>query len=143
MTRNTATRAPRTVLLFALVAALGGPEVATNRKILDPDMQDPRFEMELSPSFPFRRRGERRRAALVGGASSLFILSAGIHAPLVDAGLIATPYMISFAFLAIVLVMCIAAFRIAVSIDIHHLAVDQAQLALGIDGDFRPIGRNE
>lgn len=44
----------------ALVEALGGEEVARNRKILDPDMQDPRFEMEVSPSIPFRRRGERR-----------------------------------------------------------------------------------
>ncbi len=44
----------------ALVAALGGEEIAGTRKILDPDMQDPRFEMEVSPSIPFRRRGERR-----------------------------------------------------------------------------------
>ena len=43
-----------------LVEALGGEEVARTRKILDPDMQDPRFEMEVSPSIPFRRRGERR-----------------------------------------------------------------------------------
>lgn len=43
-----------------LVAALGGEEVVAARKILDPDMYDPRFEMELSPSMPFRRRGERR-----------------------------------------------------------------------------------
>ena len=43
-----------------LVTALGGPEITATRKILDPDMQDPRFEMELSPSMPFRRRGERR-----------------------------------------------------------------------------------
>lgn len=43
-----------------LVEALGGPELAGARKILDPDMQDPRFELELSPSMPFRRRGERR-----------------------------------------------------------------------------------
>lgn len=32
----------------------------------------------------------------------IFILLAGIHTPLVDAGVVATPYMISFAFLAIV-----------------------------------------
>jgi hypothetical protein len=43
-----------------LVEALGGQDVASARKILDPDMQDPRFELELSPSMPFRRRGERR-----------------------------------------------------------------------------------
>lgn len=44
----------------SMLEALGGEEFATSRKILDPDMQDPRFEMELSPSMPFRRRGERR-----------------------------------------------------------------------------------
>lgn len=43
-----------------LVKALGGEETAGNRKILDPDLQGPQFEMELSPSMPFRRRGERR-----------------------------------------------------------------------------------
>ncbi len=51
------------------------------------------------------RRGKRRQAVVVGGAVTLFIVSAGIHAPLVDAGLVATPYMVSFAFLAIVLAM--------------------------------------
>jgi hypothetical protein len=43
-----------------LLGALGGEDVIKDRKILDPDMQDPRFEMELSPSMPFRRQGERR-----------------------------------------------------------------------------------
>jgi hypothetical protein len=43
-----------------LIDALGGPEVARQKKLLDPDMLDPRMEMELSPSMPFRRRGERR-----------------------------------------------------------------------------------
>jgi len=44
----------------ALLDALGGPEAAKEKKLLDPDMLDPRVEMELSPSMPFRRRGERR-----------------------------------------------------------------------------------
>ncbi|HVK72907.1 MAG TPA: hypothetical protein VM734_06285 [Kofleriaceae bacterium] len=43
-----------------LIDALGGPEAAKQKKLLDPDMLDPRMEMELSPSMPFRRRGERR-----------------------------------------------------------------------------------
>jgi hypothetical protein len=43
-----------------LLTALGGDDVVRDRKILDPDMQDPRFELELSPSMPFRRQGERR-----------------------------------------------------------------------------------
>ena len=41
----------------------------------------------------------------VGMAMTLFIVLAGIHAPMVDAGIFATPYMVSFAYLAIVLVM--------------------------------------
>lgn len=44
----------------ALLTALGGQEAVSDRQMLDPDMQDPRFEMELSPSRPFRRSGERR-----------------------------------------------------------------------------------
>ncbi len=43
-----------------LVEVLGGQEELAKKQVLDPDMQDPRFEMELSPSMPFRRRGERR-----------------------------------------------------------------------------------
>jgi hypothetical protein len=43
-----------------LVEVLGGQEELAKRQVVDPDMQDPRFEMELSPSIPFRRRGERR-----------------------------------------------------------------------------------
>ncbi|HTE53580.1 MAG TPA: hypothetical protein VK698_22145 [Kofleriaceae bacterium] len=43
-----------------LIQALGGDDIVRERKILDPDMQDPRFELELSPSMPFRRQGERR-----------------------------------------------------------------------------------
>jgi signal transduction histidine kinase len=45
---------------------------------------------------------QSKQTWIVGGAIVFFILSAGIHTPLVDAGLVATPYMISFSFLAIV-----------------------------------------
>ncbi len=48
------------------------------------------------------RRDRHGRALVVGGSSVLFILLAGIHTPLVDMGLIRMPYMIGFAFLAIV-----------------------------------------
>ena len=51
------------------------------------------------------RQGDKRKAVVIGGGIILFILSAGIHTPLVDAGIVATPYMISFAFLAIVVAM--------------------------------------
>ena len=51
------------------------------------------------------RRGERRRAALVGGSVATFMVLGGLQAPLIDAGIIEMPYMISFAFLAIVLAL--------------------------------------
>ena len=51
------------------------------------------------------RQGGQRTALVICGGIIFFILLAGIHTPLVDAGVIATPYMISFAFLAIVISM--------------------------------------
>ena len=56
----------------------------------------------LDATIQLWHRRHSKRAWVVGGAIVLFILSAGIHTPLVDARLVATPYMISFAFLAIV-----------------------------------------
>jgi len=49
------------------------------------------------------RAGSRQRAAVIGGGSVLFIVLGGIHTPLVDEGIVHTPYMISFAFLAVVM----------------------------------------
>jgi PAS domain S-box-containing protein len=51
------------------------------------------------------RRGHRQRALAVGVGATGFILIAGVHAPLVDAGIVQTPYMVSFAFLTMVLAM--------------------------------------
>jgi len=44
----------------ALVEGLGGQTALEHKQLLDVDRLDPRAEMELSPSMPFRRRGERR-----------------------------------------------------------------------------------
>jgi len=44
----------------ALIDGLGGQEAIEGKQMLDVDRLDPRVEMELSPSMPFRRRGERR-----------------------------------------------------------------------------------
>jgi len=44
----------------ALIDGLGGPGTLEGKQLLDVDRLDPRAEMELSPSMPFRRRGERR-----------------------------------------------------------------------------------
>src|SRR5258705_12531969 len=44
----------------ALIDGLGGQDTLEGKQLLDVDRLDPRAEMELSPSMPFRRRGERR-----------------------------------------------------------------------------------
>jgi two-component system sensor kinase FixL len=51
------------------------------------------------------RAGDRHRSVLVAGSVATFIVLGGIHTPLVDAGVVETPYMISFAFLAIVVAL--------------------------------------
>jgi hypothetical protein len=43
-----------------LIDGLGGQDALAAKQLLDVDRLDPRAEMELSPSMPFRRRGERR-----------------------------------------------------------------------------------
>jgi hypothetical protein len=43
-----------------ILDALGGEEVAQTRVIVDPDLDLPQYEMEVSPTVPLRRRGERR-----------------------------------------------------------------------------------
>src|SRR5688572_23727481 len=43
-----------------LIDGLGGQAALETKQLLDVDRLDPRAEMELSPSMPFRRRGERR-----------------------------------------------------------------------------------
>src|SRR3954451_9578507 len=44
----------------ALIDGLGGETALEGKQLLDADRLDTRAEMELSPSMPFRRRGERR-----------------------------------------------------------------------------------
>ena len=51
------------------------------------------------------RRDDRRRAVIVGGSMTLFILVAAGTSALIDAGVMRSPYLISFSFLAIVAAM--------------------------------------
>ncbi len=59
----------------------------------------------IDSSIQLWRTGDRQRALLIGGSSTLFIVVAGIHTPLVDAGIILTPYAISLVFLLIIMAM--------------------------------------
>jgi hypothetical protein len=54
-----------------LLDGLGGKDQVAKWKVLDPDLLDPRAEMEISPSMPFRRRGERRLMLLDEGTAPL------------------------------------------------------------------------
>ncbi len=69
------------------------------------------------------RRGGRRRAVVVGGSVTLFILTASVHSLLVDTGIVSTPYLFSWAYLAILVAMAselnadvLASARIAVEL---------------------------
>ncbi|KPK37941.1 MAG: hypothetical protein AMJ69_09830 [Gammaproteobacteria bacterium SG8_47] len=59
----------------------------------------------LDASLRAWRQGEQRRAAIIGASIVVFLVFGGIHSMLVDNGVIATPYMVSFAFLAIVMAL--------------------------------------
>src|SRR5438270_12228150 len=54
-----------------LLDALGGLEQNPDVTMLDVDRLDPRMEMELSPSMPFRRRGERRLLIIDGSVAPM------------------------------------------------------------------------
>jgi PAS domain S-box-containing protein len=51
------------------------------------------------------RTGERRRALIVGGSVTFFIVAIGIYTPLADEGIIAAPPIISLSFVAILFAM--------------------------------------
>jgi two-component system, LuxR family, sensor kinase FixL len=51
------------------------------------------------------RRGGRRRALVVGGSVVFFLMAGGVHTALVSRELVSTPYMISWAYLAILVAM--------------------------------------
>ena len=61
----------------------------------------------VDASVRWRRNGGDRRAVVVGGAVVFFFLSGGLQAALVETGVLNTPYMISWAYLAVLIAMSI------------------------------------
>jgi two-component system, LuxR family, sensor kinase FixL len=59
----------------------------------------------VDASVRLYRRGRGRRAILVGGSLTFFLLAAGTHSALVEAGMVRTPYLISWFYLAILIAM--------------------------------------
>lgn len=74
----------------------------------------------LDASLTLWRRGARRREAIVGGAIVFFVLVAGIHSGLVDAGVVRMPYLFSAAYVAIL---------VAMGIELSHDAAHAERLA--------------
>lgn len=59
----------------------------------------------VDASVTLWRQGARRRAAVVGGTITFFLLISGGHSALVETRIIESPYLISFAYLAILMAM--------------------------------------
>jgi two-component system, LuxR family, sensor kinase FixL len=59
----------------------------------------------VDASVRLYRQGRVRRAIVVGGSLTFFVLAAGTHSALVEAGTIRTPYLISWCYLAILVAM--------------------------------------
>ena len=59
----------------------------------------------VDASITLWRRGSHRRAAVIGGAITFFVLAGGAQAALVDYGILRTPYLLSLGYLAILVTM--------------------------------------
>ena len=59
----------------------------------------------LDASIKLWKQGERRRAAIVGGGIIFFFCASRGHALLVEQGIVQTPYLVSFAFLGVIIAM--------------------------------------
>jgi two-component system sensor kinase FixL len=93
----------------------------------------------VDASVRLLRSGGRRRAAFVGGATALFLLVAGVQSALVETGILRMPYMISWAYLALLIVMAdmlnadvLAAARLAVQLWESERRMDLASSAANL-----------
>ena len=96
---------------FRTVETLGGANLRLAEGVPNPGNVLPYLAVlalivfVVDASLRLRRRGERGRAALVGGAIAVFLAVAGLHSGLIDIGVVNTPYMISWAYLAVLTAM--------------------------------------
>ena len=74
----------------------------------------------VDASITLWRRGAHRRAVVIGGTITFFVLTGGTQAALVDNEILRTPYLLSFAYLAIL---------VAMGWELSHDVLNAAQLA--------------
>lgn len=105
--------------------AVGSPHVLKQL----PDLFIPLFLLFVADATRTAwRRGDRRGALAVGGSILVFVGFSGVHAPLVDYGIVRTPYLITFAFLAVV---------IATGVELSRDVVRAASLASEVEANER------
>lgn len=85
------------------------------------------------------RRGGRRRAAVVGGSVAFWVLAAGTHSALIESGIVRMPYLVSLAYLVILLAMAYeltadvsAAAQLARQLQESERRMDLASAAAGL-----------
>jgi two-component system, LuxR family, sensor kinase FixL len=90
----------------------------------------------LDASISLWRRGGRRRALVVGGSVTFFLVTASVHAALVETGMLNMPYLFSWAYLAILVAMAselnadvLAAARLAVELKESERRMELASAA--------------
>jgi PAS domain S-box-containing protein len=59
----------------------------------------------VDASVRLARRGERRRAVVIGGSVAFWVFAAGAHSALIEIGVLRMPYLVSLTYLAILLAM--------------------------------------
>jgi PAS domain S-box-containing protein len=91
--------------------------------------------------------GERRRAVIVGGSMILFILVAAGTSALIEAGVMQSPYLISFSFLAIVAAMgyelssdVVRAAQLARQLQASEVALRENEQRLSLAADAANLG---
>jgi PAS domain S-box-containing protein len=67
----------------------------------------------IDASYRLWKKGKKKKVVAIGGSTIFFMTAAGIHTPLVDMGFLPPPYLITYAYLFIVLAM---AFEISYSV---------------------------
>jgi two-component system, LuxR family, sensor kinase FixL len=97
------------------------------------------FVFVVDASVRLARRGNPRRATIIGGSVGLWMLLTGIHSALVETGTVRLPYMISLSFLVIVLAMSFeltsdvsAAARLGRRLQDSERRMDHASAAVGL-----------
>lgn len=93
----------------------------------------------VDSSIRLWRLGGRRRAAVVGGAVAVWIIAGGVHAALIESGLLQMPYLISVTYLVVLLAMTseltsdvAAASRLARELRESEQRMDLASAAAGL-----------